>query len=117
VTVGGVAGGGANAAAPTVSLIEADVLAAKLASPEYCAVIGCEPAVSEDVVSVACPPLTFPLPIWAPLSKKVTNPLGAPLAELATVAVNVSDSPLTEGFCDEATVVVVELVPAGGFTV
>jgi hypothetical protein len=67
VTVGGAVGGGANAAAPTVSLSDVEVLPAKLPSPEYCAVMGWEPEVSEEVVNVAWSPLRVPV-VVSPLA-------------------------------------------------
>jgi hypothetical protein len=63
VTVGIVAGNGPNAATFTISLVDADMLAAKIELPEYCALIECEPAASEDVVKIAWPLLTAPVPI------------------------------------------------------
>ena len=77
---------------PTVSLSTADKLKAKLVSPEYCAVRGWLPAAGHDMVNVAIPlfigsvlALRVPL-IGAPLSRKVTCPVGVPVAELVTVA-------------------------------
>ncbi len=50
-----------------------------------------------------------PLPITVTPSRKLTVPAGlpAPGATTATVAVNVTLCPKTDGFTDEATVVVV----------
>ncbi len=50
-----------------------------------------------------------PLPITVTPSRKFTVPVGvpAPGATIATVAVNVTLCPKTDGFTDEATVVVV----------
>ena len=75
---------------PMVSLGTADKLTAKFASPEYCAVSGCVPAVSVAVLNVAIPLLPngmTPLESGVPLSRKVTFPVGIPLVELLTVAV------------------------------
>jgi hypothetical protein len=47
------------------------------------------------------------LPIWLPLSKKVTVPVGAPPPGVVTVAVKVM-VPGALGFAEEATLVVVE---------
>jgi hypothetical protein len=85
-----------------------DVLAANVELPPYCAVIGCDATASEDVVRVATPlPLSVPEPIDAPLSRNVTVPAGVPVDVVVTVAVNRIDWPLTEGFTDEASAVVV----------
>jgi len=53
------------------------------------------------------PPLSVPVPIGLPPSRKVTVPVGvpAPGATGETVAVNVTDWPKIEGFTDEVTVV------------
>ena len=65
--------------------------------------------VAVDVVPAG---VSVPVPMLAPLSKKVTVPLGLATAVLPgegtlTVAVNVTDPPEADGFCDELTVVVV----------
>ena len=67
------------------------------------------PTARADVVKVATPPLSVPVPIGLPPSRNVTVPVGvpAPGATAETVAVNVTDWPNTEGFCDEVTVVAV----------
>ena len=58
----------------------------------------------------AVPPLSVPLPITVVPSRKST----VPVALLgATVAVNVTDWPKLDGFCDESTVVVVAGVEVG----
>jgi len=49
-------------AAATVCVMLADVLPMKLVSPPYCAVIACCPAESEEVDSLAPPPLRPALP-------------------------------------------------------
>ena len=78
-----------------VSVSTADVLAAKLVSPEYLAVIEWAPAVREEVLNVAWPfKPTVALPICVVPSRKVTLPV-APLAALDTVAVNVTCCPTT----------------------
>ena len=57
--------------------------------------------------SVAIPlPFSVPGPSDVLPSKKVTVPVGVPLAPV-TVAVNVTACPATDGFIDEATTVVV----------
>src|SRR5207248_3783101 len=61
-----------------------------------------------DVVNVATPPLTLPVPIWAPLSRKLTVPeVGAAPITADTVAVNVTDCPtVAVGLPDASDVVV-----------
>src|SRR5947209_613086 len=73
----------------------------------------CDPAAKVEVVNVALPLLfRVALPIGPePLPKvstKKTIPVGVPAPGLVavTVAVSVTDSPLTDGFCEEVTVVV-----------
>ena len=71
--------------------------------------IECEPTANAEVVNVAVPPDTVPVPRVVVPSRKVTVPVGlpAPGATGATVAVKVTDCPNTDGLADEATVVVV----------
>jgi hypothetical protein len=76
-------------------------------SPEYAAVMECDPALKLEVVKVAWPATSAPLPMLVPPSRKVTVPPGLPTLEL-TVAVNVTESPAFDGFNDDPTVVVVE---------
>jgi hypothetical protein len=45
-----------------------DMLPRKFASPVYVTVMECEPALSEEVVSVACPALNVPVPMLADTS-------------------------------------------------
>jgi hypothetical protein len=59
--------------------------------------MGCVVTERVDVVSVAWPPETFPVPIWAPLSKKVTVPVSPVPVVGVTVAVKVTDWPEVEG--------------------
>jgi hypothetical protein len=77
-------------------------------------VIEWDPTTSVEVVKVAVSgfdPLRAPVPIVDAPSLKVTVPDGSliPVPENsgATVAVNVTDCPDADGFCDETTVVVV----------
>src|SRR5579871_888525 len=67
------------------------------------------PTASAEVVKLAWPPLSVPVPIELPPSKNVTVPVcvPAPGATAETVAVNVTNCPNTEEFCDELTNVVV----------
>ena len=66
------------------------------------------PTAKADVVNVASPPLSVPVPMGLPPSRKVTVPVGVPVpgGTGETVAVKVTDWPKIEGFCDEITVVV-----------
>lgn len=89
------------------------MLPAKLESPLYFAVMECAPAVSEERVSWAEAPERFAEPSEEPPSKKVTVPVGVPLAEDWIEAVKVTDWPKADGFRLETTVVVV----AAGLTV
>jgi len=74
------------------------------------AVIVCVPCASAEVVSVATlPPPTAAVPRLLAPSKNCTVPVGvAPL----TVAVNVTDWPSVDGFCDDVSAVVVAPAPA-----
>jgi hypothetical protein len=70
------------------------------------------PEALNDALHVAWPPLSAFAPqpvIVVPPSLKFTVPVGVPDpgATALTVAVKVIDWPVTEGFADEATVVVV----------
>src|SRR5262249_57923936 len=59
------------------------------------------------VVRVAPPPLSVPVPMGEPPSRKVTVPVGVPVpgATGATVALKVTRWPKTEGLAEEVTVV------------
>src|SRR6266404_5675800 len=91
----------------TVCVNAAEVLLVKVASPLYTTVIECEPVAREDMVKVAWPPLRALVASAVAPSLNVTVPVGVPLVPV-TVAVNVTDCPNTEGFCEELTMVVVE---------
>jgi hypothetical protein len=59
-------------------------------------------------MNVATPPDTVPLPIAEPPSKNVTVPVGVPDPDVGvTVAVNMTDCPITVGLAELATAVVV----------
>ena len=91
----------------TVCVNAAETLLAKVASPEYVAVIECEPALNV-LESVAWPPaLSVLVPIVVPPSRNATEPVGVPGELLLTVAVKATDCPAMEGFMDEVTTVVV----------
>src|SRR5215472_8610930 len=81
------------------------VAGAKLASPEYCAVMVWLPTVRAEVVYVAMPVATVPEPSWVVPSQKVTVPVGVPAGEL-TAAVKVTAWPVPAGFCDDVTATV-----------
>jgi hypothetical protein len=71
----------------------------------------CAPAGKEEVVNVAAPPDSVPVPMLTPPSKNVTVPVGVPKPGVVlTVAVNVTDWPNTEVLVD-ATMVAVVLAP------
>ena len=64
------------------------------------------PTTNAEVVNVAMPPLSVPVPMGLPPSRKVTVPVAVPEPGTTadTVAVNVTDWPNTEGLTDEVTV-------------
>src|ERR1700683_1039892 len=66
----------------------------------------CGPTASDDVVSMAVPELSVPLPRLVPASEKVTVPLAV---EGATVAVNVTGWPFWDGLEREIRPVVVAI--------
>jgi len=68
------------------------------------------PTESEGVENVAVPPLRFALPLMGtPLSLKITLPVGVPVPGFtaATVAVNITHWPKTDGLADALTDIVV----------
>jgi hypothetical protein len=69
------------------------------------------PTASDDVESVALPEPRAAVPNVVEPSRKVTVPVGVPVAgaTAVTVAVNVTVCPKTDGLTDEVTVV--ELTP------
>jgi hypothetical protein len=70
------------------------VLLAKVGSPLYTAVSELVETASAEVVRVATPLLTLPVPRKVLPAKKVTNPVGVPVPLVGlTVAVNVTDCP------------------------
>jgi len=60
---------------------------------------------SVEVVKVATPPVSVPVPRVVAPSRNVTDPVGEPPAPV-TVAVNVTDWPTSDGFTEEASAVV-----------
>ena len=61
---------------------------------------------------MALPPLTVPVPKVTDPFLKVTVPVGVPVPVCAIVAVKVTDCPNSEGFKEEANVVVLEFSTA-----
>jgi len=80
----------------------------KFESPEYAAVIECEPTDRDVGVNVACPFVSGTDASVVDPSLNVTVPIGVPLPDVGvTAAVRVTDEARIDGFADEATVVVV----------
>ena len=72
--------------------------------------IECTPAVNELVGKAACPvSSSATLPRNVLPSKKDVEPVGVPLAELKTAAVNITCCPRIAGFTSAVSVVLVEL--------
>ena len=67
-----------------------EVLTLKFASPPYDAVIECEPAINVEVLKVAFPLLSEPVPSVVLPSLNVTRPVAV---EGVTVAVNFTEEP------------------------
>jgi len=63
---------------------------------------------NEDVLYVAVPPDSVPVPSVAAPSLNVTVPVGVPDVDGVTVAVKVTDAPNVDGFKLDATDVVVD---------
>ena len=87
-----------------------DVLAAKLPSPAYDAVIECVPCVNAEVANVVFPVMSSaPMPSVVVPSRNVTIPVGTVVPEAGvTVAVKVTNCPTPDGLADDATAVVVD---------
>ena len=84
----------------TVAVTAGEVLAVKLLSPVYSAVIELLPWGKRDVLSVATPPLRVPVPRSVVPLKNSTEPVGVPEPGLtaATVAVSVTVGATVDGF-------------------
>jgi hypothetical protein len=91
----------------TVSVTAVDVLAVKLPSPLYFAVMECEPTDKLDSESWAILLETEQAPKEVVPSRNVTVPVTVPPADGATTAVITMDWPKLEGFMFGETVVVV----------
>jgi hypothetical protein len=77
-------------------------------SPAYVAVIGCEPIASEEVVNVAVLfAVIAVLPNSVAPSKKLILPVAVIVPVVLTVAVNVTDPPVGDGFSELVTAIVV----------
>lgn len=92
------------------------MLVMKLLSPRYVAWITWLPTASADVLRVALPPLSdiAPRSVLVVVSKKSTLPPGVPVPDVfeLTVAVNVTGCPLTDGFAELVSNVVVAAAAA-----
>lgn len=95
----------------TVWISAAEVLAALLGSPLYCAVSEWLPTASEEIVKLAVPAASVPVPICVPLSNKLTDPVGE---SPVTFTANCTGCPKLDGFCDDDIVVVVPTGPPTG---
>lgn len=91
----------------TVSVAALDVLAVKLPSPLYFAVIECEPTDKLATDSWAMLLETEAVPRDAVPSRNVTVPVGVPPADPTTTAVNTTVWPKLVGLMFGETVVVV----------
>ena len=80
----------------TVCVSVAEVLPRRSVSPEYRALIACDPTASDPIEKLACPPLTGCVPRTTFPSRNVTDPVGDPTD--VTVAVKVTSCPTLEGF-------------------
>jgi hypothetical protein len=96
----------------TTCVNTSEMLLEEFASPEYNAVMECEPAVSVAVVNVAWPALNATVASVVAPSRKATVPVGP--AEPVTVAVKVTLCPAVDGLADEVKVVLV-LAPVATF--
>src|SRR5215470_17458337 len=86
------------------------LLTPEMRSPLYCPVMEWEPTASEDVVKVAWPEASMPVPRLVPPSENATVPVGVVARSQAalTVAARVTGCPNTEGFADELNTVLVK---------
>src|SRR6266436_1148333 len=90
-----------------VCVREADVLAVKLLSPLYFAVMECEPTGKLESESWAALLETVTVPKDVLPSRNVTVPVGLPPKAVWIVADSVTDWPKADGFALKATEVVV----------
>src|SRR5260370_19671278 len=88
----------------TAWISAAEVLAALLGSPLYCAVSEWLPTASQETVKLAVPAVHVPGTICVPPSKRLTDPVGeSPI----TFAVNLTGCPKLDGLSDDDSAVVV----------
>ena len=66
--------------------------------------------VKDEVAKVALPPLTVPVPMVTEPFLNVTVPVGVPEPEDVIVAVKFTVWPYSDGFAEDVSVVVVELI-------
>jgi hypothetical protein len=92
----------------TVWISAAEVLAALLGSPLYCAVREWVPTASEEIVKLAMPAASVPVPISEPPSNRVTDPVGE---TPVTLTANFTGCPKLDGLCDDDSAVVVPTSP------
>jgi hypothetical protein len=98
-------------ACPTVTVVAAEVLVVKLASPEYFAVIELAPICSAGVERLATPEFTVAVPMLTEPAKNWTEPVGVVVtleSAEATVADSATDWPETE---EVGTAEIVVLLP------
>src|SRR5262249_35322971 len=94
----------------TVWISAAEVLAALLGSPLYCAVSEWLPTASEEIEKLAVPAASVPVPTWVPPSNKLTDPVGE---SPVTFTANCTGCPKLDGFCNDDSAVVVPTCPLG----
>jgi hypothetical protein len=87
----------------TVCVSTEEVLVLSFASPPYAAVIEFEPTAKVEMLNVAFPLLTFPVPNVVLPFLNVTVPVAV---ETERVAVNVTELPLVDGLAEEVSVTV-----------
>jgi hypothetical protein len=97
----------------TVCVSTDEVLAASFVSPRYFVTMLCDPIDSDDVVNVAWPADIVPVPSIVLESLNCTVPVAV---FGVIVAVNVTEWLIIDGFCDDASVVVV-VARVIGFTI
>jgi hypothetical protein len=95
------------AACCMVWLTACELLAAKVASPEYFAVIKWVPAARDEELNIACAlAFSVPVPIWVVPSRNAAVPVGVPLPVFGlSVAVNVTGCPKVVGFAEDVSAV------------
>src|SRR5262249_6667735 len=92
----------------TVWISAAEVLAALLGSPLYCAVSEWLPTASEEIVKLAVPAARVPVPSCTPPSNKLPDPVGE---SPGTFTADFTGCPKLDGFCDDDSAVAVPTSP------